>query len=204
MARYEIQYGHLERPRHTNLDEDKARFECAVQKWLDISETGFGVALLNDCKYGAHAGMETVTLTLMKSGTHPDPRGDEGTRFVTYSLLPHACAFSAESVIHPAYELNAPVRVVPGEVGAAPLLSYDRPNVIVESVKWAELESAFVARVYEAEKTGSFAEIQFATPVKSVVETNLLEEKPKPVRLRDGKIQFYIRPFEIKTFVCRV
>ncbi|MCX7011463.1 MAG: hypothetical protein NTW86_02645 [Candidatus Sumerlaeota bacterium] len=50
MARYEIQYGHLERPRHTNLDEDKAMFECAVQKWLDISETGFGVALLNDCK----------------------------------------------------------------------------------------------------------------------------------------------------------
>ncbi|MCX7013781.1 MAG: glycosyl hydrolase-related protein [Candidatus Sumerlaeota bacterium] len=203
-ARYEIQFGHLERPRHANRDEDKAQFECPVHKWLDVSETNFGVALLNEGKYAAHADLDSLNLTLIKSSAYPDPRGDEGEHWATYSLLPHASGFSAQSVIHPAYELNSPVRVVKGEFAGAPFLSCDRPNVIVESVKWAEAANAFVLRVYEAEKTGSFAQIGFGRPVKSVVETDLLEEKPRPVRLRDSRIRFYIRPFEIKTFVCHV
>ena len=51
-ATYEIQFGHLERPTHENTSWDLARFEVSAQQWADLSEGDYGVALLNDCKYG--------------------------------------------------------------------------------------------------------------------------------------------------------
>ena len=51
-ATYEIQYGNVQRPTHRNTSWDWARFETCAQKWADLSEGGYGVSLLNDCKYG--------------------------------------------------------------------------------------------------------------------------------------------------------
>ncbi|HMC51532.1 MAG TPA: glycoside hydrolase family 38 C-terminal domain-containing protein, partial [Acidimicrobiales bacterium] len=51
-ATYEIQFGHLERPTHANTSWDVARFEVCAHRWADLGEPGYGVALLNDCKYG--------------------------------------------------------------------------------------------------------------------------------------------------------
>ncbi len=46
-ASYEIQYGVVQRPTHANTSWDLARFEVCGQKWADLSEPGYGVALLN-------------------------------------------------------------------------------------------------------------------------------------------------------------
>ena len=51
-ATYEVQYGWLQRPTHTNTSWDAAKFEVCAQRWADFSEYGYGVALMNDCKYG--------------------------------------------------------------------------------------------------------------------------------------------------------
>ena len=75
-AKHEIQYGHINRATHQNLPQDYAKFEVCVHKWTDISDNGFGVALLNDCKYGVSVNGSTVQLSLLKSGTHPDETGD--------------------------------------------------------------------------------------------------------------------------------
>jgi alpha-mannosidase len=206
-ARHEIQYGHAERPTHRNLSQDRARFEVAAHKWSDLSDNGFGVALLNDCKYGLSVYGGELRLTLMKSGVHPDPRGDAGRHLVTYSLLPHACGFSVESVVRPAYELNVPPMVFEvgdGVTDIAGLLTVDAPNVIVESIKWAEKGNAFVVRLYEAGKIGCSAGIGFNIPVRSVKETNMLEEKPVDVELVDGWAELSFRALEIKTLYCEV
>jgi alpha-mannosidase len=101
----------VERPTHTNTTYDQSMFEVCAHKWTDLSENRFGVALLNDCKYGVSIEGSDIRLSLHKGGTHPDPRGDEGVHEVTYSLLPHQGGFSVETVIRPAYELNVqPVR----------------------------------------------------------------------------------------------
>jgi len=206
-ARHEIQYGHVERPTHRNRPADRARFELCAHKWTDLSENGFGVALLNDCKYGVSVFGSDVRLSLLKSGTHPDPRGDEGRHVFTYALLPHACGFSVESVVRPAYELNVPPTVFPvrpGTQGFGGLLSLDAPNVIVEAVKWAEKGKAFVVRVYEAGKSGGEVNVRFSVPLKSVSQTSMLEENPRPLPLRGGAVRFFMRPFEIKTLRCEV
>ncbi|MCX8053134.1 MAG: glycosyl hydrolase-related protein [Armatimonadetes bacterium] len=205
-ARHEIQYGHVERPTHRNFSQDRARFEVCCHKWVDLSDNGFGVAILNDCKYGVSVFGKRIGLSLIKSGTHPDPRGNAGRHVVTYSLLPHACAFSVESVVRPAYELNLPVRCLEAGENAQTfesLLSIDAPNVIVESVKWAEEGGGFVVRLYEAGKLSATTTIHFGVPVESVCECNLLEEDRKPVALSDGRVTLLFRAFEIKTLYCK-
>lgn len=206
VARHEIQYGHTERPTHRNQAPDRARFEVAAHKWTDISEGGFGVALLNDCKYGVGVQGSTLRLSLMKSGTHPDPRGDRGRHFMTYSLLPHSGPFSVEAVVRPAYELNIPVTArSSGPSGRAPagLLTVDKPGVIVEAVKWAEKSDGFIVRLYDAERTGGRVTVRFGTPIASVFETDLLEEHPRKLAVKDNAVTFMIRAFEIKTLLCR-
>ena len=206
-ARHEIQYGHVLRPTHRNLPEDRARFEVCAHKWSDLSENGFGVALLNDCKYGLSVHNSSLALSLLKSGTHPDPRGDEGTHLMTYSLLPHACAFGVESVVRPAYELNVLVLAAPVVAkaeGFESLVTVDAPNVIVESVKWAEEGEALIVRLYDAEKLGCTVRVTVNAEVKSVAETDLLEENPRKLRVKGGAVELYVKPFEIKTLRCEV
>jgi len=207
VARHEIQYGHVERPTHRNLPQDRARFEVCAHKWTDLSENGFGVALLNDCKYGLSVWGSTLGLSLVKSGTHPDPRGDAGRHVFTYSLLPHAGGFSVESVVRPAYELNLPPTVAPAgprTTELSPLLTVEAPNVIVEAVKWAQKGKAFVVRLYEAGKTGCHVGINVNAPVKAVCQTNMMEEQPQPLVLKNGAIRTFFRPFEIKTLVFKL
>lgn len=206
-ARHEIQYGHVERPTHANLPGDRARFEVCAHKWTDLSDNGFGVALLNDCKYGVSVRGSRVGLSLAKGGVHPDPRGDEGLHRFTYSLLPHACGFTVPAVVRPAYELNVRPTAALVDASCRPvgsLLEVDAPTVIVEAVKWAEEGNAFVVRLYDAGKVGTKVRVRFGVPVTAVCRTNLLEEDPEPLAVRSGAVELMIRAFEIVTLKCEL
>lgn len=206
-ARYEIQYGHVQRPTHENLPQDRAKFEVCMHKWVDLSEAGFGVALLNDSKYGVSVKDGDVRLSLIKSGLRPDVRGDEGRHLFTYSLLPHASGFSVPSVVRPAYELNVPLIVSAAGLSTKSMDSialFDTDNVVVESVKWAENGEGFVLRFYDALKAGRTVHIRFNVPVRTVYETNLLEENDHELMLKDSTVELLVKPFEIKTIFCRV
>jgi len=203
-ARHEIQYGHIERPTHRNLPQDTARFEVCAHKWTDISEGNFGIAILNDCKYGISVNDSSLQLSLLKSGTHPDETADNGEHFFTYSILPHASGFSVESVIRPAYELNNPVSYASSTSATTKinnLIKVDMPNVIIESIKLAEDSSNnIIVRLYEAGKSGTHVKLSLDKIIKSVSETNMLEEEKFNHNLKNNSISFFIKPFEIKTF----
>jgi len=206
-ARHEIQFGHLIRTAHDNTSYDRAQFDVCAHKWTDISETGYGVAFLNDSKYACTVKGNVYRLSLLKSGRHPDARGDEGRHRFAYALLPHTGGFSVASVVRPAYEFNMPVNALAVSSPAAPpfhLLEVDAPNVIVEAVKWSEDGDGVILRLYEAERTGTHARLKFGVPVASLVETDLLEETPKGVALDGNTASLYFRPFEIKTLRCRL
>ena len=89
-ATYEIQFGHVERPTHANTSWDVARFEVCAHRWADLSEPGYGVALLNDSKYGYDIAGNVMRLSLLRSPTWPDPVADRGTHHFVYRLFPHA------------------------------------------------------------------------------------------------------------------
>ena len=88
-AAFEIQFGYLERPTHRNTSWDAARYEVAAHKWADLSEANYGVALLNDSKYGYDVLDNVLRLSLLRATMHPDPWADRGTHHFTYSLYCH-------------------------------------------------------------------------------------------------------------------
>ena len=58
----------------------------SLRKWADLSETGYGVALLNDCKYGYDIQGNILRLSLLRAPNSPDPLADRGQHRFTYSL----------------------------------------------------------------------------------------------------------------------
>jgi alpha-mannosidase len=74
-ATYEIQWGNTERPTHWNTSWDWARFETCAQKWVDLSEGGYGVSVLNDCKYGHDIKDNVIRISLLRGPGSPDPTG---------------------------------------------------------------------------------------------------------------------------------
>lgn len=201
-ARHEIQFGHAERPTHSNQPQDRARFEVCCHRWSDLSDNGFGVAILNDCKYGISVRGNVMQLTLIKSGTHPDPSADRGDhhRF-TYSMLPHEGTFSVPTVLRPAHELNTPVAWLPVDKSAKPqpsLVSVSAPNVLVEAIKIAEDGEDVIVRLYEAGRMKSRTKV--ALPfARKVFRSNMLEEAQEELKLVKGEVTLTLRPFEIVT-----
>ncbi|MDR1061765.1 MAG: glycosyl hydrolase-related protein [Clostridiales bacterium] len=124
-ATFEIQMGNIKRPTHSNTSWDFAKFEVCAHKWADMSERGYGVALLNDCKYGYRAKDGSLELTLLKSATSPFPGADKEIHEFTYSLYPHEGDFAGGAVHMQAQRLNTPLRALPlpgrgaAEAGAA-------------------------------------------------------------------------------------
>ena len=156
-ATYEIQWGNVQRPTHRNTSWDWARFETCAHKWVDLSEGGYGVSLLNDCKYGHDIHDNVLRLSLLRAPTNPDPEADQGEHHFTYSLLPHAGAWD-ENTIAQAYFLNDPLVVaaigdgrMEKPVSGAPLslLAVDVPNLVIETVKAAEDGRGLIVRLYE-------------------------------------------------------
>lgn len=201
-ARFETQFGNVKRPTHENYGTDKTQFEVCNHKWTDLSDTRFGVAILNDCKYGISVDGNDMRLTLHKGGCRPDLRADQGVHKFTYSLLVHESAFTTEAVIKPAYELNYPTLVFDGEAlqeVCNTLLSVDADNVIVETVKPAEDGNGFIARLYETEGSYTLCDLKCHSAIKEVYQTDMLEYKDELVSTCDNRVTMQFKPFEIKT-----
>ena len=201
VCKNEIQFGHVERPTTRNDSTESAKFEICNHKWTDISESRYGVAILNDCKYGISVKDSEMMLTLHRGGNRPDPSGDRGVHTMTYSLLPHAGAMSSENVIRPAYELNCTPVVseggLTGEIFCPVVIS--EPNVICESVKCAEdVPGAYVLRLYECERNKTRCRLGFEGNVR-VYRTNMLEDIRSELQLNQNEAEVEFGPFEIVT-----
>jgi alpha-mannosidase len=204
-ATYEIQFGHLQRPTHMNTSWDLARFEVCGQKWADLSEPGYGVALLNDCKYGYDIHGSVLSLSLLRAPTSPDPLADRGRHEFTYALLPHAGDFREARVIEEAYALNVPLVVRPVEPHAGSLpathsfFQLDRPGAIIETIKVAEDGGALIVRLYESAGARGPVTLTTSLPLQKAWLADLLENELKPVALKKGRVRIDLQPFEIVT-----
>lgn len=210
-AACEIPYGVMERPTHRNTSWQRAQFEMCAHRFVDLSEPGFGVALLNDGRYGHSIEDSFVSLTLLTSGIFPFPDADKGLHELTYALMPHMGDWREANVVHEAGKLNEkPIlsvykpSLLTEEKSSAryTMCEVSSPNVIVTSVKRAEDESGLIVRMYESSGIRTNVEWNVAgLSPKSIYECDMMEQKEKAVVL-DGQIaKFEIRPFEIKTFL---
>lgn len=198
-ASHEVQFGYIRRVTNRNTEIEKSKFEVSNHKYTDLSETRYGAAVLNDCKYGISVKDGQMRLSLHKGGCRPDYRGDKGIHECTYAFLPHMGSLSAGNVIEPAYMLNEKPIVVEGSLPMESLVTVGTDHVIVETVKPAEeTQKGFILRLYEAEGAADTVTLHFSVPVKGLAETNMLEETEKEYET-SNQLTLAFRPFEIKT-----
>ena len=208
-ATYEIQFGAIERPTTRNTSWEVAKLEVAGQKWADLSEHGYGVSILNDCKYGWDIRRNVMRLSLLRSPISPDPEADQGEHHFTYSLYPHAGDWR-EGTVRAGYELNCPLitRVEKPHAGSLPpcfaTVAVEPESVIVDTIKKAEDSGDFIVRVYEAHGSRGPARLSIAGGFRKAVECNLMEEEDTPVETDGDTLRFPIKPWEIKTFKITV
>lgn len=105
-ATYEIPFGALERVTHRNTSWEQAQYEVCGHRFADVSEHGYGVSLLNDCKYGYDTQGSTIRLSLLRAPKWPDVTADLGEHEFTYSLYPHEGDWRAAHTLRRAAELN--------------------------------------------------------------------------------------------------
>lgn len=203
----EIQFGYIERPTTKNNTLECAKFEVCNHKYSDLSESRYGVAILNDCKYGISCDTSRMMLTLQKSGTHPDITGDPGIHTMRYSLLPHVGTFSADNTVSYAYAFNSDPILVNGKakVENESFIKVDASNIICETIKKSEDDnSAYVIRLYECERNTTNCKVKLSRKANNVFETNMLEEIKSQCYLdEDNTIDLTFKPFEIKTLLIK-
>lgn len=209
-ATYEIQYGHVERPTHQNTSWDAARFEVCQQKWFDLSETGYGLSVLNNGKYGCDVVDNVMRLTLLRSPKAPDPTADMGLHRFTYVLYPHFGPVQHGDTVAAAYALNAPLRTAwfdpsGGEQGQIkPLISVDSRSLVVESVKKAEDSGLVVVRLYECHNSRGSADLSSALNIRRAWRADMNEDPRQELDVDEGIVRFSYRPFEIITLLLEV
>lgn len=199
-ATCDVQFGNVARPTTCNNSWDEAKFEFCAHKYVDISEGNFGVALLNDCKYGYSVRDNVLSLTLVKCSTSPSDCVDKGVHKFTYSLYPHVGDVRHCDVYKHAAMLNNPLVLVDGTAeggNGVSLVSCDKDNVIVDTVKFAEDDDGVIVRLFENNNCTTNCTLTFGLDVLNAVKCDLLENGGETVAVRDNKISLNIKPFEI-------
>ncbi len=208
-ATYEIQFGAITRPTHRNTSWEQEKFEVCGHRWVDLSEAGYGVSLLNDCKYGHDVSGNVLRLTLLRGTERPDPDADRGEHRFTYALLPHEGDWRYAETVRRAAELNVPLLCVPasgcaGDLPAAhSFLSVEGP-AILETVKPAEDGDGLILRLYEPNGGRGRVRVRTRARLGAVTECSHLEEARSEVVAEASSFGFHIKPFQARTFRVRL
>ena len=215
-ATYDVQFGNITRNNYPNNSWDKAKFEVCAQKWSDLSEKEFGVALLNNGKYGHLIFENNMYLSLLRGTNDPAKGIDKGVHEFTYALLPHTGDAHNPEIYREAYALNEPVVTVENASDdlRLPFMLFDaKSSVICETVKMAENKRGVVLRFYESAGKSTAYQFGVGAAVARALETNMLEVEKNNIEIGEGEssiagensatrtVTLAFQPYEIKTIL---
>jgi alpha-mannosidase len=205
-ATYEIPYGSIERATTRNNSWEKAQFEGAAMRWVDLGDGKHGVSLLNQTKYGYDAVGNLLRISLLRSPKWPDPEADMGHHHFHYAVYPHAGSWKDALTVRRGWEYDYPLQAVAttAHAGALPaehsFASVTPDNVVLTAVKKAEDSKGLIFRVYEW--AGKDATVEFHVPpgASGATVTNLMEEPEGSALSVEGDVvKAPIKPYEILT-----
>ncbi|MEG3859899.1 alpha-mannosidase, partial [Microcoleus sp. herbarium12] len=210
-ATCEIPGGAIARSTKPQTPAQKAKWEVPILRWTDISNDGFGVSLLNDCKYGCDIQPNQIRLTLLRGSTWPDEAADRGVSEFTCAVYPHAGNWQDARTVQRGYELNLPllVKVFPQfeenqnktleAVGK--FLDLAAPNLVLMAFKQSEDDAnVWILRCGESEGKEAVLELDGDLGLEILESVDLLE---RPANLSEKLPQgrgFKIEPWKIASF----
>ena len=213
-ASYDIGLGKVERGNNT-----PQAHEVYSHEWTDLTDRSgqYGVTFLNDSRYGWDKPDDnTMRLSLLYA---PKPhRGyvyqahqDKGHHVFTYSIVGHQGALNMVDATLKATMLNSPLRAFQtskhkGELGRQfSFVSSDNPNVMIRTLKRAEVSDEYVVRVYELSgQKEQQAHLTFASAITEAVEADGTEKTLQAATFAGNQLQVDIRPFSVKTYKVKL
>lgn len=175
--------GFIERDTVKNTSWQQARFETCHHKWCDMSETGAGLAVINEGKYGVGFDENKMSLSLLRATIRPDVTSDIGVHNFCYMIMPHKDDAVSANINNISFQYNVPL--VKADV------VWDMPTfepLYLQAVKKAEDSNMTVIRL--SEQNGTRGQIKLDKRVKLL---NMLEE------VIDEVDTISYKPFEIIT-----
>jgi len=175
--------------------------EKPMQRWIDLSGSDLGLAVVNDSNFAADVMDSTIRMTVLRSPKYADHNGErdenglrdpygefteQGQRFVKFRLVPHDGNWRKANAAQHAAIVNTPLHSVYETYHKGTLsqtlsgLSVSAPGVTAVALKEAEEGGAYILRCCET--LGQAADCGIALPPIS----------------RSWKAAF--SPWEIKTF----
>lgn len=203
---YDIQFGNIQRNNNTNTSWDTAKFEVCGHKWVDVSEFGYGVSILNDCKYGFNTEENILKLTAIKCGTFPNEEADQGIHEFTYSIYPHKGDFREGETIKAAYCLNQPLECISVEKNQKgrfasdfSFIKCDCENIIIDTVKQSEDDNSIIVRLFDSFNCKSNPTLSFGIPIDKVYICDMLENVIEECSVIDNNVNLSVNNFEVLT-----
>jgi alpha-mannosidase len=215
LATYGIQFGTIERPTHVNTSWEKAAFEVPGHLWMDLSEPGRGLAVIDDgSRFGRSCRENVMGLSLVRATSFPDPDADRGRHTFAYGLMPHGGDWRRAGVDEEAESFGTRMRSVPAPAGASgpikdgwsaiPVASTGT-SIEIAACKPAESGAGMVLRVVE--RRGGRGTVRITLPegcetarAVDLHENPLEEEALEP---RDGVVDISLDPYQIRTILMR-
>ena len=193
-ASYEIAYGIVKRNTHANTPAERWKHEYAAHRFTDLSDDVYGVAILNDCKYGHNVIDNDMIMTLLRNTDNPSRFRDTGEHDFSYSIRPHIGGLSAGRVAQQGYLYNSPFVVFDGESNEKPIVSLSDEGLIIDCIKPAEDGNGYIVRMYEP----------YGVPGKTVLKATdgmkITEVSPLEEYIAECSGEIIYKPFEIRTF----
>jgi len=202
-AVFDVQHGNVKRPTHWNTSWDMAKFETVGHQWADLSQTNYGVALLNNCKYGYDIKGNQMRLSLLKGAIYPDPGADLGLHQFTYSLFPHNGDFVTGKVVEEAWEINAPLSPLQVSGDRVPFTLTSEDAVVVDAFKQAEDKDGWILRCYDHIGADRQFELTYTGEGQILWQETDMMEIPLEA-LQSGSLVLHLTPYEVKTIKIKV
>lgn len=213
-AAYDLGLGYIRRGNNT-----PTAYEVYAQQWADLTDRdgAYGVAVMNDCKYGWDKPDDhTLRLTLLHTptpGRHYkyQSRQDIGRHVFTYSIVGHTGDPVAGSIASKAESLNQPLAAYAAPKHAGRLgrefsfLSVSTPQLAVKALKQAEDGSGYVLRLNEMSgKPLEQGEIRFAAPIEAAYVLNGVEERQAEARFEGNRLIVSSGRFAPSTYLVKL
>ncbi len=202
-AECDIQFGTARRPITRNNSLDEAKYEVCAHKFADLSQGDFGVALINDCKYGYDFTDGNLRLSLLKTSNCPQEKSDIGEHYFSYAFYPHIGSYEVSDVKEQSYLFNNPLKgyEVNKQDGILPdVFSFAKTqsdNVIIETVK--PCEGGFILRAYETKNKNTNTTIQLGFKPKKAEICDLMEHTLLSAKINGTEVEVCFKPYEIIT-----
>jgi len=207
-ATYGIQGGVIKRSAKPKNAWEEAQFEVPAQRFADLSEPGYGCALICDSKYGYRIRDGEMELNLLRSPADVDPVADQHRHRYSYAFYPHAGDYEHSDVFRVAHSFGEELLVCSCAALPSPasvsFFHVDSDHVCLSTVKPAEQGGGIILRLHEYKGKAGRISLRSHPPYPLARLCNLLEEPLQRLEGDSSRLwELDFTPFEIKTLLLQ-